>query len=105
MGLLAIWKLSPQNKNTRPTLGQQLKAGQALLMFLLLKVKIVLTNKFRVKPIHWIKFRGERGRPSSEENRVAKVENPVGPDKEAKMVALLQKDSWVLWKTQYMLHR
>lgn len=70
-----------------------MKVGQALLTFLLLKVKIVLTNKIRVKPIHWIKFRGERGRPSSEENRVAKVENPVGPDKEAKMFALLQKDS------------
>lgn len=93
MGLLAIRNLSPQNKNTRPTLSQQLKVGQALLMFLLLKVKIVLTNKIRVKPIHWIKFRGERGRPSSEENRVAKVEHPVGPDKEAKVVALLQKDS------------
>lgn len=93
MGLLAIRNLSPQNNNTRPALGQQLKVGQALLMFLLLKVKIVLTNKIRVKPTHWMKFGGDRGRRSSEENRVARVENPAGPDKDAKMVAVLQTDS------------
>lgn len=43
--------------------------------------------------MHWIKFREERNGPSSEERRVAKDENAVGPDKEAKMAALLQKGS------------
>lgn len=76
-----------------------MKVGQALLMLLLLKVKIVFTNKIRVKPIHWIKFRGERGRPSSGENRVAKVENPVGPDKEAKkrFLGALENPIHVAW--------
>lgn len=49
--------------------------------------------KIKVKPINWIKFRGERDGPSTEERRVAKAENPVGPDKEAEMVALLQNVS------------
>lgn len=93
MGLLAVQKLSPQNQNRRPNLGQQLRLGQTLLTFFLLKVKIGPTDKIRVKPIHWEKFRGERDGPSSEESSVAKAQNPVGPDNEAEMVALLQKGS------------
>ena len=58
-----------------------MKVGQALLTFLLLKVTISPTGKIRVKPIHWIKFRGEKDRPTSEEKGIAKAGNPVGPDK------------------------
>lgn len=51
------------------------------------------TGKIGVKPVYWIKFRGEKDGPGSEERRVAKAENPVRSDKEAEMVVLLQKGS------------
>lgn len=55
-----------------------MRVGQALLTFILLKAQVGPTDKIWVKPTHWVKFRGERGGPSSEERRVAKAENPVG---------------------------
>ena len=87
-------KLSSQNQNSRPNLGQQLRLEQALLIFFLLKVKIGPTEKIRlIAYIHWEKFRGERDGPISLESRVARAENLVGPDKESEMLALLQKVS------------
>ena len=48
MGLSVEQKLSLQKQNSRPNLGQQLRLGQALLIFFLLKVKIGPTDKIRV---------------------------------------------------------
>lgn len=67
----------------RSKLGQQLRVGQALLTFLLLtflpQVNTDAMDQIRVKPVRWVTFRGEGD--SSEERRVAKPGDPVGPDK------------------------
>ena len=86
-------KLSLQKQNSRPNLGQQLRLGQALLIFILLKVKIGVTDKIRVEPKYTGKSSGEKG-TDPPMNKVGLL-GLIGPDKESEMVVLLQNVCWV----------